>query len=403
VGHLTEQDVWNLASGETASSEANAHVKTCGACRVRLEQAAGVRQLARAARAPEASPSSRVAGLDRFERVMNLEQRRAQRWLDRRPLLFPALGLAAAAGAAAVLMVGGNPTHMQPPRLGEQPVAQVVVRAAPVPLAAVNPMEPAVAPENLAEPVAANTPAPTVRQRARKPITPVPAAIPPEPAPLPPPAMLAAAPMVPVESTVSVEAVYRYARVAALRELLRQGDAPAALVGAVALLTSQVPGEAEAAVQVIREAALQQPSEDMVARVDSAAAEYREGREALTYLACEAAVLGKRPQEAVERCRTFASEFPASSHARDASYVAGTLARESLNDCEGAVEDYRKALVFTGALGSLNDDAWFWRAHCLAQLGRMEEGRKDLATFLGRYPSRRVDPKVRALQQKLSH
>ena len=80
---------------------------------------------------------------------------------------------------------------------------------------------------------------------------------------------------------------------------------------------------------------------------------------------------------------------------------AGTLAREALGDCVGAVEDYRKALVFTGQLGSLNDDALFWRAHCLAQLNRNEEGRQDLQQFLARYPTRRVDPKVRALQSRL--
>lgn len=400
MAHLSDHDAWAIAAGE-GSPSLREHAAVCALCHARVEEASGVRRLARAARPPEPSAGTRAAALDGFERAMAVETRRHHWWLDRWPMIFPSLGLAAAAGAAAaVLFAGPAPQGLEVAALA--PAAAPVARAEPAatatrPAAVTEPESPT-APQS---PVAPAHRPPAVRPRRAAPAAVV-AAL---PAPLPLPEPVAAPVAAPPEpGRVEVEVVEpRYERLEPARVALAEGNPAEAVSAAMSVLAVAGGGEALAAWHLVRQAALGSPTEDVAAAVDAAARAHPDHREALLYLACESSVLGRRATEAVGRCRSFVEEYPQALRARDASYVAGTLAREAMQDCAGAVEDYRKALLFTGALGSLNDDALFWRAHCLAELGRVDDARTDLQQYVARYPGRRTDARVRDLQARMRH
>src|SRR5687768_13218914 len=104
MSHLAETLLWDLASGETPEAEAASHLGGCGACRTRLAGMTAARSLAARARLPDPAPGARAVALQRFEAALQEEQQRSRRWLDRRPMIGPALGLAALAGAAVALL-----------------------------------------------------------------------------------------------------------------------------------------------------------------------------------------------------------------------------------------------------------------------------------------------------------
>jgi TolA-binding protein len=203
------------------------------------------------------------------------------------------------------------------------------------------------------------------------------------------------------QTVVEVEALAQFKWVPQVHEHTAAGKPGMALELAFGHLAGEVVGEQAEALSLVRLVALQHPSDEVLMQVDGAAERFVQHAEALEYLACETSVLMRRPADAVTRCRRFVEHHPRSPLARDASYVSGTLAREHLSDCASAVADYSSALLFAGPLGSLNDDALFWRAWCQADLGHREEARQDLLQFLARYPSRRVDPKVQQLQLRM--
>jgi tetratricopeptide (TPR) repeat protein len=391
MSHLTEESLWALAAGEEADPTSCLHLAECDPCQARVEHLRRTRALARLSRPPEPSPSQSAAALARFEASLREEEYRSRAWMDRRPLILPALGLSALAGAALALLVGN--TTQEPPAWGGTVVSHGPVT--PVATAPVQPVPPSPRPPPvvaLQEP----PPAPVVPAKARREVPRVVTA----PLPAVRPVVADAPEVVPV---VTPPAAVPYPRVEAVKLALKKGETLTALRLALGLLSSPDAGEVEHALSLSRDAVFTQPTPEALAAVEAAAADHALVRGDLMHLACEAAVLARRPAEAVKRCRAFARAFPDTPRARDASYIAGTLARGELGDCPGAVEDYSHALLFAGPhMGSLNDDALFWRAVCQAKLGNTADARADLDQFLARYPSRRVDPQVRALTEKLA-
>lgn len=421
AAHLDEENLWALAAGENAGdAAATAHLGSCDACRGRVEQMRSVRSVAQHARAPEPSVTARNLALHRVEAALARESQRRVWWWDRRSLLLPALGMAAAVGAGVALMVGQPESTPVWPPAGAPPLSARLAEDAPAPSAMpVNPslaealpsgpapVDPAANPAG-AQPVArpaGRTGRAPVRRSTDAPAAPATVAA---EVPVPPEALPArsAEPgtqvaVLEARTEVDVEPRVPFPRLEAARARVQSGRPLEGLEVALALLDDAPLEERAAAMQLVREVALGTPSADVVQRLSAAAVSQGDAGEALAYLACESSVLGRRPKEAVQGCRAFVARFPQSVRARDASYMAGTLSRDRLGDCAGAVEDYSRALVFTGPLGNLNDEALFWRAHCRAELGQREAAREDLQQFLTRYPSRRVDPQVRALQTRL--
>ena len=425
--HLDEAQLWAFAAGEEVpGAEAAAHLAACAACQQRVAQSRSLRSVVSLARPGELGPGARAAALARGEEALARENAQRTWWWERRSMLVPALGLAAAAGAGMALMLAQPPAPLWPPAgaAAAMTAAAPARSVAPELEAALDP-NPALASaadpmDAVAPPAVANNPAPApaaVMVAAGRAVRtrPSPQAVPaPDPAAaLPEPAgiaadipadlpMVAVADVAPATTTqLEVSRVHRFESVELARRALGAGRPLEAVTLALTTIGSAVGAEQAAALVLVREVALRKAAPGVVEAVEAAAENGGAAAEELDYLACESAVLSRQPEHAVERCRGFVRRHPQSTHARDASYVAGTLARDRLGDCAGAIADYERALVFMGPLGSLNDDALFWRAFCRAEIGQREAARQDLIRFLARYPSRRVDPQIRALQLKL--
>jgi tetratricopeptide (TPR) repeat protein len=123
--------------------------------------------------------------------------------------------------------------------------------------------------------------------------------------------------------------------------------------------------------------------------------------EEAAYLACESALASQRYESAYRICSTYLERFPRGPRARDVAYLTATVARRYLGDCRAAVTRYTQALMFSGMLQSFNDEAYFGRALCHAQLGENDAARADLDLYLHKRPSRIDAAEVKALAEEL--
>lgn len=119
------------------------------------------------------------------------------------------------------------------------------------------------------------------------------------------------------------------------------------------------------------------------------------------YLACENALAAKSYASAYQLCHRYLELFGGSARTRDVAYLTASVARLYLGDCQSAIELYTQALVFSGTLQSLNDEAYLGRALCYTQLGQLAAARRDLDLYLHKRPDQLESAAVRDLTRRL--
>ncbi|MBK8010991.1 MAG: hypothetical protein IPK13_06545 [Deltaproteobacteria bacterium] len=98
-------------------------------------------------------------------------------------------------------------------------------------------------------------------------------------------------------------------------------------------------------------------------------------------LLCEAYVADGQPLAAIRACTLLLRNPSArADEIRQVHYMIATILRAHLEDCDGAIQHYDRAIVF-GGTSVMDDEVRFFRATCAIRTGRFDLARSDLASL----------------------